>query len=259
MYFNYTSKIAITIMKRSSAIEAVVVVALLHVVVLPKAAAVASAGGLTMRHRLRDLTLDDEAHRTRLDRLARSVNKIINEYLGTRSVIMFADEVRRSELGQRLLVDMGQPRLLVQLTTATDTRLANGFVVYLQRGKAQQHQDGQTTDYDVVLDRLPPSDHSRHMVLWDVVPRPGDRLELHRIQMLFEAFWLHQLVDVAVLVPVSTGSIRVYVFNPYSGSRCNGAGPPIMINVWSGSMDKFVKPDKVFGMENKLKDLHKYL
>jgi len=247
-------------MKRSAAIEVAAVVALLQVVALLKqATAEAAAGGLTMRRRLQDLTLDDEAHRARLDRLARSVNKIIDEYLGTRSVIMFADEVRRSELGQRLLVDMIQPRLLVQSVKATEARLANGFVVYLQRGQAQQHRDGQTTDYDAILDRLPPSDHSRHMVLWDVVPRPGDRLELHRIQMLFEAFWLHQLVDVAVLVPVSTGSIRVYVFNPYTGSRCNGAGPPIMVNVWSGSADKFVKPDKVFGMENKLKDLHKYI
>eukprot|EP00102_Acyrthosiphon_pisum_P018259 XP_008189946.2 PREDICTED: glutamate receptor ionotropic, delta-2-like [Acyrthosiphon pisum] len=75
--------------------------------------------------------------------------------------------------------------------------------------------------------------------------------------MLFEAFWHHQLIDVAILVPMSTGSIRVYVFNPYTASRCNGAGPPIMVNVWSGWTDAFVKPDKVFGMENKLKDLHK--
>ncbi|CAH1723549.1 unnamed protein product [Aphis gossypii] len=75
--------------------------------------------------------------------------------------------------------------------------------------------------------------------------------------MLFEAFWHHQLVDVAVLVPVYTGSIRVYSFNPYTGSRCNGAGPPIMVNVWSSSTDAFVRPDRVFGLDNKLKDLHK--
>jgi len=216
-----------------------------------------AASGLAMRRRLRDLALDDEAHRTRLARLAGSVNKIIDEYLGTRSVVMFADEVSRSELGQRLLVDMGHPRLLVQSSAATDARLANGLVVYLQRGQAQ-HRDGRSTDYDTVLGRLPSSDHSRHMVLWDGAQRPGDRVDLHRIQMLFEAFWHHQLVDVAVLVPMYTGSIRVYTFNPYTGSRCNGAGPPIMINVWSSSADAFIRADRVFGMNNKLKDLHKY-
>jgi len=145
----------------------------------------------------------------------------------------------------------------VQLAAATDARLANGLVLYLQQGQAQQNRDGRSTDYDAVLGRLPSSDYSRHMVLWDVEPRPGDRVDLHRIQMLFEAFWHHQLIDVAILVPMSTGSIRVYVFNPYTASRCNGAGPPIMVNIWSGWTDAFVKPDKVFGMENKLKDLHK--
>lgn len=244
-------------MKRSAASTVVAVVALLQVVALLHQAAVVAAGRLTMRRRLRDLTLDDEAQRAQLTRLARSVNKMIDEYLGTRSVVMFADEVRHSELGQRLLVDMGHPRLLVQLAAATDARLANGLVLYLQRGQAQENQDGRLTDYDAVLGRLPSSDHSRHMVLWDVAPRPGDRVDLHSIQMLFEMFWHHQLVDVAVLVPMSTGSIRVYAFNPYTGSRCNGAGPPIMVNVWSGWTDAFIKPDKVFGMENKLKDLHK--
>jgi len=217
-----------------------------------------AAGGPTMRRRLRDLALNDQAHRARLARLARSVNKIIDEYLGTRSVVMFADEVLRSELGQLLLADMGHPRLLVQSTSAVDVRITNGLVVYMQRGQAlQQHRDGRSTDYDAVLGRLPSSDHSRHMVLWDGAARPGDRVDLHRIQMLFEAFWHHQLVDVAVLVPVSTGSIRVYAFNPYTGSRCNEAGPPIMVNVWSGWTDGFVKPERVFGMDNKLKDLHK--
>ncbi|XP_026823054.1 uncharacterized protein LOC113561055 [Rhopalosiphum maidis] len=224
--------------------------------VMAAVALLQAAGGLSMRRRLRDLALDDEAHRTRLARLAGSVNKIIDEYLGTRSVVMFADEVSRSDLGQRLLVDMGHPRLLVQSSAATDARLANGLVVYLQRGQAR-HRDGRSTDYDTVLGRLPSSDHSRHMVLWDGARGPGDRVDLHRIQMLFEAFWHHQLVDVAVLVPMYTGSIRVYAFNPYTGSRCNGAGPPIMVNVWSSSADAFIRADRVFGMDNKLKDLHK--
>lgn len=193
-------------------------------------------------------------HRPRLLHFARSVNKIIDEYLGTRSVIVFAHEVHRSELGQRLLADMHHPRLLV---SAADLRPANGLIVYLPQGG----DGGRSADYDAVLGRLPSSDHSRHMVLWDADDRANnDRVDLHRVQVTFEAFWQYQLIDVAVLVPVtSTGSIRVYAFNPYAGSRCNMAGPPIMINVWSGWTHAFIKPDRVFGLDNKLKDLHKYL
>lgn len=195
--------------------------------------------------------LGDEDHRAWLQqRLARSVNMIIDEYLGTRSVVMFADEVRRSDLGQRLLANMAHPRLLV---SSADLRLANGLIVYLEGGLADDH--------DVVLGRLPSSDHSRHLVLWAAAGAGsgvGDRVDLHRIQVMFETFWQYQLIDVAALVPMSTGSIRVYTFNPYTGSRCNKAGPPVMTNIWSGWMNAFVKPDRVFGMDNKLKDLHKY-
>lgn len=195
----------------------------------------------------RKLLRDDEDQRARLlrARVARSVNMIIDEYLGTRSVVMFADEVRRNELGQLLLADMAHPRLLV---SQADLRLANGLILYLEGGL--------TDGYDAVLGRLPSSDHSRHMVLWTV---DGDRVDLHRIQVMFEAFWQYQLVDVAALVPMSTGSIRVYTFNPYTGSRCNKAGPPVMTNVWSGWTNAFHRPDRVFGMDNKLKDLHKYI
>lgn len=193
----------------------------------------------------------DMDYRARVLRLTRAVNRIVDEYLGTRSVVMFADEVRRSELGQRLLSDMAHPRVLV---SRDDLRPATGLMVYLQRGTP----DG----YDAVLSRLPSSDHSRHMVLWDDgggrAVAASDRVDLHRIQVTFETFWQYQLVDVAVLVPMSTGSIRVYAFNPYTASRCNKAGPPVMINVWSGWTDAFVRPDRIFGMDNKLNDLHKY-
>lgn len=159
---------------------------------------------------------------------------------------MFADEVHRSELGQRLLANLAHPRLLV---SSADLRLANGLIVYLDGGSV-------TGGYEALLSRLPSSDHSRHMVLWTGV-HGGDRVDLHRIQIMFEAFWQYQLIDVAVLVPMATGSVRVYTFNPYTGSRCNTAGPPIMTNVWSGWTNAFLKPDRVFGMDNKLKDLHK--
>lgn len=199
----------------------------------------------------RDL-IPDGGHRARLLHLTRSVNSIIDEYLGNRPVVMFTDEVRHSELGQRLLADMTHPRLLV---SAADLRLANGLLVYLG------HRDGRPNDYEAVLGRLPSSDHSRHMVLWGGV-RDGrtandDRIDLHRIQVMFETFWQYQLIDVAVLVPTSTGSIRVYAFNPYTGSRCNKAGPPIMINIWSGWTNAFVKPNRVFGLDDKLRDLHR--
>jgi len=207
--------------------------------------AAAAAGHKLFRDRL----ASDGEHRARLLRLTRSVDRIVNEYAGTRPVVMFAHEVRRSELGQRLLADMDQPRLLV---SPADLRLANGLIVYLQR-----RDDGRPADYGAVLSRLPSSDHSRHMVLWDGGQTDG-RVDLHRIQMTFETFWQYQLIDVAVLVPMSTGSIRVYAFNPYTGSRCNKAGPPIMINVWSGWTNAFLRPHKVFGLDNRLKDLHKY-
>lgn len=223
----------------------------------PVAAAAAESSSSSVdkgRNLLRDLITSDGDHRARLLHLAWSVNKIIDEYLGTRSVVMFADEVHRSELGQRLLADMSHPRLLV---SPADLRLANGLIVYLR------HWDGlQSVDYDMVLGRLPSSDHSRHMVLWGGVRSLGDandRIDLHQIQVTFEAFWQYQLIDVAVLVPMSTGSIRVYTFNPYTGSRCNKAGPPIMINIWSSWINTFLKPNKVFGLDNKLKDLHKYI
>lgn len=219
------------------------------------AAAAASSSSPVQGHKpLRDLIASDRDHRARLLHLAWSVNKIIDEYLGSRSVVMFADEVHRSELGQRLLVDMSHPRLLV---SSADLRLANGLIVYLRHW-----DDLQSADYDMVLSRLPSSDHSRHMVLWGGVrdlSDANDRIDLHRIQVTFEAFWQYQLIDVAVLVPVSTGSIRVYTFNPYTGSRCNKAGPPIMINIWSSWINAFLKPNKVFGLENKLKNLHKYI
>lgn len=218
------------------------------------AAAASSSSSSEGRKLLRDLIASDGEHRARLLHLARSVNKIIDEYLGTRSVVMFTDDVHRSELGQRLLADMSHPRLLV---SPADLRLANGLIVYLQ------HRNGlQSIDYDMVLSRLPSSDHSRHMVLWGGVRSFGDvndRIDLHRIQVTFEAFWQYQLVDVAVLVPMFTGSIRVYTFNPYTGSRCNKAGPPIMINIWSSWLNAFLKPNKVFGLDNKLKNLHKYI
>lgn len=212
--------------------------------------------GLTKsRKLLRDLLhLSDHGdYRARLTRVSRYVNTIIDEYLGTRAVVMFADEVRHSELGQQLLADMTHPRLLV---SAADLRLANGLLVYIKH----QNGDESPIGYDTVLGRLPSSDHSRHMILWDGV-RGGtdqsDRIDLHRIQVVFEAFWQYQLVEVAVLVPMSTGSIRVYTFNPYTPSRCDKAGPPIMINIWSSWTNTFLKPNKVFGLDNKLKDLHK--
>lgn len=205
-----------------------------------------------IRKLLRDLVPEQGPDDSRMTRLARSVNKIIDEYVGTRPVVFFADEVRRSELGQRLLAGMAHPRLLV---SPADLRLANGLIVYLERW------NGQSTDYDAVLGRLPSSDHSRHMVLWggSDAGGSGDRVDLHRIQVTFEAFWQYQLIDVAVFVPLFTGSIRVYAFNPYTGSRCNKAGPPIMINVWSSSTNAFLNPAKVFGLDDKLKDLHKYV
>lgn len=216
----------------------------------------AGTEGLRGQRLFRNLLLD-KGHRARLLHLTRSVNKIVDEYLGTRSVVMFTDEVRHSELGQQLLADMAHPRLLV---SPSDLRLANGLMVYLQQ-RDSGGGGGRSTNYDSVLSRLPSSDHSRHMVLWGGV-RGGnaiDRVDLYRIQVMFETFWQYQLIDVAVLVPMSTGSIRVYTFNPYAGSRCNMAGPPIMINVWSGWINAFIRSDKVFGLENKLKDLHKYV
>lgn len=188
----------------------------------------------------------DTMEKWRAHYLAWSVNQIVDAYVGTRTVVMFADEVRDSDAGQRLLAGMVHARLLVP---AANPRLANGLIVYLQ-------EDGRATDYDAVLGRLPASDHSRHMVLW---PVSRDRVDLHRVQVTFETFWQYQLVDVAVLVPMSTGSIRVYAFNPYAGSRCDRAGPPIMVNVWSVGSNAFIKPDRVFGMDDKLKDLHKYV
>lgn len=188
--------------------------------------------------------------------VTRSVNRIVDAYVGTRTVVMFTDEVRYSDLGLRLLADMGHARLLV---SAADPRPASdGLIVYLQRDEAAvSYEPSTATDYDAVLRRLPSSDRSRHMVLWPAVAS-HDRVDLHRIQVVFETFWHHQLIDVAVLVPMSTGSIRVYAFNPYTGSRCNQAGPPIMINVWSAWLNAFLKPDRVFGLDHKLKDLHKY-
>lgn len=204
----------------------------------------------TLGRQVQQLLGRDNDYRARVLRLTRSVNRIVDEYLGTRSVVMFADEVRGSELGERLLSGMAHPRVLV---SRDDLRPATGLMVYLHRGR----DDG----YDAVLSRLPSSDHSRHMVLWGGVHggTANDRVDLHRIQVTFETFWQYQLVDVAVLVPMSTGSIRVYSFNPYTASRCNKAGPPIMINVWSGWTNAFVRPDRIFGMDNKLKDLHKYI
>lgn len=198
---------------------------------------------------LRDLHRDRDRD-ARLGRLARAVNAIVDRYLGTRAVVMFADEVARSELGRRLLADAGHPRLLV---SRADPRLANGLIVYLQR------HDGGVRHYDALLARLPASDHSRHMVLWDdgAAAGPG-RVDLHRVQTVFEAFWHHQLIDVAALVPVSTGSVRVYAYNPYAGSRCDEAGPPVMVNVWSGWTGAFVRPDPVFGLDGKLNNLHRY-
>lgn len=187
-------------------------------------------------------------------RLARSVNAIIDEYLGTRSVVMFADEVRRNELGQRMLAEMAHPRLLVSATVGLRSA-SNGLIVYLQDGGSAGG------GYDAVLARLPSSDHSRHAVLLTDGPSAngGDRVDLHRIQVVFEAFWQYQLVDVAVLVPIkATGSVRAYTFNPYSGSRCNAAGPPILTNIWNGRTSAFLKPGRVFGLDDKLKDLHKY-
>lgn len=202
---------------------------------------------------LRDLNRDRDRD-ARLGRLARSVNGIVDRYLGTRAVVMFADEVARSELGRRLLADMGHPRLLV---SRVDPRLANGLIVYLQRpdgGGDRPHEY-----YDALLARLPASDHSRHMVLWDDDGAAGPRrVDLYRVQNVFEAFWHHQLVDVAALVPVSTGSVRVYTYNPYAGTRCDEAGPPVMVNVWSGWTGAFLRPDPVFGLDGKLNNLHKY-
>lgn len=218
------------------------------------AAANQQQDGGGIRKLLRDLVPEQGRDDARLTHLARSVNKIIDEYVGTRPVVFFANEVRRSELGQRILAGMAHPRLLV---SPADLRLANGLIVYLERW------NGQSTDYDAVLGRLPSSDHSRHMVLWGGGDGggsgSGDRVDLHRIQVTFEAFWQYQLVDVAVFVPMFTGSLRVYSFNPYTGSRCNKAGPPIMINVWSGSANAFLNPARVFGLDDKLKDLHKYV
>lgn len=206
------------------------------------------------------LSRDYEGQRAANDlqaRLARAVSGIINEYLGTRSVVMFADEVRGNELGQRLLSEMAHPRLLVSAATAGLRSASNGLIVYLQEG------GGGVGGYDAVLSQLPSSDHSRHAVLWTDGPSAngdgGDRVDLHRIQVVFESFWQYQLVDVAVLVPMkATGSVRAYTFNPYSGSRCNAAGPPILTNIWSGRTHAFLKPDRVFGLDDKLKDLHKY-
>lgn len=214
------------------------------------AAAVAVGRPLLRDYEGQQATDELQAH------LARSVNGIIDEYLGTRSVVMFADEVRRSELGQRLLAEMAHPRLLVS-TTAGLRSASNGLIVYLQDGGPEAGGG-----YDAVLARLPSSDHSRHAVLWTDEPSAnggGDRVDLHRIQVVFEAFWQYQLVDVAVLVPMkATGSVRAYTFNPYSGSRCNAAGPPILTNIWSGRKNAFLRPDRVFGLDDKLKDLHKY-
>lgn len=217
------------------------------------AAVVAAADGAVGRPLLRDYEGRRAANALQA-RLVRSVNGIIDEYLGTRSVVMFADEMRRSELGQRLLAEMAHPRLLVSATAGLRSA-SNGLVVYLQAGGG----------YDAVLARLPSSDHSRHVVLWADGPSAsgggggGDRVDLHRIQVVFEAFWQYQLVDVAVLVPMmATGSVRAYTFNPYSGSRCNAVGPPILTNVWSGRKNAFLKPGRVFGLDDKLKDLHKY-
>lgn len=219
----------------------------------PNVCRAASAGPGPAGRQLQRRLMPDRGRRARLLHLARSVNSIIDEYLDNRPVIMFTDEVRHSELGQRLLADMAHPRLLV---SAADLRPAyDGLLVYLG------HRDGRPNDYEAVLGRLPSSDHSRHMVLWGGV-RDGrtandDRIDLHQIQVMFEAFWQYQLIDVAVLVPTSTGSIRVYAFNPYTGSRCNKAGPPIMINIWSGWTNAFVKPNRVFGLDDKLRDLHR--
>lgn len=214
-------------------------------------AASAAESGLSGRKLQKDHMLDGD-HQARLLHLTRSVNSIIDEYVDNRPVIMFAEEVRQSELGQRLLADMIHPRLLV---SAGDLRPANGLLVYLKQ------RNGRSTDYETVLGRLPSSDHSRHMVLWGGVRdgRAGndDHVDLHQVQVMFETFWQYQLIDVAVLVPTSTGSIRVYAFNPYTASRCNKAGPPIMINIWSGWINAFVKPDRVFGLDDKLKDLHR--
>ncbi|XP_050522306.1 uncharacterized protein LOC126894967 [Daktulosphaira vitifoliae] len=177
-----------------------------------------------------------------VDYFAQSVGKIIDIYIGSRTVIMFADEVRRSELGQLLLATTSHPRTILPYGNVS---LAAGLLVYFI--------DDRHTDYDPILKTLPLSDHSRHMLLWNV----ERRVDLHRIQGIFEIFWRFQLIDVVVMVPLLTGNVRVYTFSPYSESRCNRVGSPIMINVWNSWLNDFMRKRKIFGQDNQINNLHR--
>lgn len=163
---------------------------------------------------------------------------ISETYSAGRNMIFMAEHMN-TELSEFLVRDLN--RGLKIITSANNVSKNIGFFLFFQ--------DNKEMSYVEILDKIPPNNVMRFVVIFDY----QEKIDLRQIQKVLEEFWVYQMIDVIAMVPYKISrNIRIYTYYPFSPTRCGETGPPILINVWNSMNKVFLNKNNLFSRVKKV-------
>ncbi|XP_065225502.1 uncharacterized protein LOC135849157 isoform X2 [Planococcus citri] len=183
-----------------------------------------------------------ENRRQEMNLIKNCVYNISETYSAGRNMIFMAEQLN-SDLSEFLVRDLNKGLKII--TTSSNVSRNMGFFFFFQ--------DNRETSYVEILDKIPPNNVMRFVVIFDY----QEKIDLRQIQNTLEEFWLYQIIDVIALVPYKISkNIRIYTYYPFSPTRCGETGPPILINVWNSANRAFLNGHDLFSRIKKVFNLY---
>lgn len=162
------------------------------------------------------------------------IEHIVNRFVFRVPVVFFNNEVSMIGWTNALIKSINKPRLVIRKNNTLD--ILRGFYILFPISHTSYRKMFNAKNYD----------KSKFLLVWD----DQSNVTMSMVQKVFEEFWYYQHINVIALI-----KNNIYTFIPYTDSKCNAVGNPIVIDTWDMTRKQFTLNFDLFSTDIKVRDL----